>query len=172
MKRIGVYKTNRLVKYAIVDDDDAPLAMHRWRMNRDGYPVRNKKTTTGISVVALHQDVAMRHFGSLPKWPLRLDHKNRIKTDCRRDNIRVSDAVLNGQNSKIRKDNRSGVSGVFRREPGRWMAYVKVNGKRKYLGTHATLKDAARAVRKEKQRYWPDHAQSLLAAWQGAKEKA
>jgi hypothetical protein len=51
-------------------------------------------------------------------------------------------------NSRIRKDNRSGVKGVTLVRPGKWRAEIKARKKRKHLGYFDSLEEAAAAIRK------------------------
>lgn len=78
-------------------------------------------------------------------WPEReLDHRNRIKTDNRIDNLRLATRVENMRNYPVPRNNTSGVKGVsFCKAKGRYKAYVNFDGKQRYLGLFASLEAAA-----------------------------
>lgn len=67
-----------------------------------------------------------------------VDHRNRYKMDCRRQNLRVTDAAGNSQNVPRTKGNAYPCK-------GRWQARVKLAGKIHHLGTYDSA-DQARAV--------------------------
>jgi hypothetical protein len=71
-------------------------------------------------------------------WPSKdLDHINRDRSDNRIANLRESTRGENNANSKMQKNNHSKFKGAYQNGSG-WMAQVKHNGKRHYLGTFQT----------------------------------
>lgn len=79
------------------------------------------------------------------RWPKNeIDH---IKSKKNRfSNLREATHRENMCNSKLRKDNTSGVKGVhWAKRDKRWFARINVMGKTKFLGYFENLKDAARA---------------------------
>lgn len=81
------------------------------------------------------------------EWPaVEIDHHNRIRTDNRIANLRPATRGLNNQNSGIRSDSKTGVKGVcFRKDVGKFCAYIQVDRKMKYLGLYEDLDDAIQA---------------------------
>lgn len=79
-------------------------------------------------------------------WPEKhVDHKNRIKTDNRWENLRDASRSQNLGNQKLHSNNRSGAKGVwFDRRLKKWRAGCAD----KYLGCFETM-DAARAAYQE-----------------------
>ena len=64
-----------------------------------------------------------------------IDHINNKRDDNRIENLRLSSCSENNQNTKLRKDNTSGVKGVtWNERDRRWTASISINGKRKSLG--------------------------------------
>lgn len=83
-------------------------------------------------------------YGYFPEHGL--DHKNRIKTTNRIDNLREVSQMCNMRNMNKRSDNTSGITGVcWVRDRSRWLAQIKVNHINIQLGTHKEFSDAVRA---------------------------
>jgi len=86
---------------------------------------------------------------------LEIDHKNRIRSDNRFDNIRLVDKSLNQQNRSLQENNTSGIKGVsFNKKCNKWYAYITLNGKRTYLGLFINKEDAVRARVKAEEIYF------------------
>lgn len=81
------------------------------------------------------------HYG---KWPERfIDHINGDPSDNRIVNLREASRAQNNLNTKVRSDNTSGYKGVSRVSPsGKWVANIRVNGRKRSLGTFATRESA------------------------------
>jgi len=79
-----------------------------------------------------------------------VDHKNGNRFDNRRGNLRRATKIQNGQNQMLKTNNTSGFKGVhYVSKVGKFVAYIRVNKKRKHLGTFANGKDAASAYDSE-----------------------
>jgi hypothetical protein len=121
--------------YAIVDIEDYDqVSKLRWNLNKD-YVQGCLKLDTVRKPIKMHQYILRASKKSL------IDHKNQIKNDNRRSNLRFVNASQNAQNRK--KLQRVGVLsqfiGVAPREKGRWSArYSKI-----HLGTFNSEKAAA-----------------------------
>jgi hypothetical protein len=86
-------------------------------------------------------------YGVWPKYEL--DHKNRIKTDNRIENLRDVSRSVNEQNrveSKVRKYGETGVLGVYQdKRSGAWYSRIGLNKKSISLGSFYTEEEAAAA---------------------------
>lgn len=88
------------------------------------------------------------------RWPLMIDHINGVKTDNRWINLREVTQLENGKNTKIHKNNKTGVSGVYwAKDKNKWTAQIKVNHKMIYLGRYASFDDAVNARKAAEVRY-------------------
>lgn len=97
-------------------------------------------TVSGIRFMA-HRVIWAYHHGYWPNDDL--DHINGIKTDNRIENLRIVDAVENGRNRRISRNNKSGKSGVhWNNRQSKWLAIITVNFKKIYLGTFSKIDDA------------------------------
>jgi len=79
-------------------------------------------------------------YGEFPKG--HLDHKDRVKSDCRIDNLREATREQNLANQKARRS-RSGLRGVhWHKRTKKWAARVTRNGKQDHLGYFHTAEEA------------------------------
>lgn len=81
-------------------------------------------------------------------WPsIDIDHKNLIRSDNRRENLREATDSQNRQNTLVHADNASGFKGVtlypYKTRPAR--ATIMVDYKQKHIGYFKTAEDAAQA---------------------------
>ena len=71
-------------------------------------------------------------------FPLRklvVDHINHDTLDNQRHNLRICTNAQNIRNQKLRRDNRSGLTGIiWHKKAKKWMAYFVFNGNQVYLG--------------------------------------
>lgn len=84
--------------------------------------------------------------GRFPKK--KVDHKNGLRSDNRWKNLRNADNVQNGRNMKLRRDNTSGIKGVYLSSRGSWKAQACVKGQVVHLGTFDEKEDAGKAYRR------------------------
>jgi hypothetical protein len=78
------------------------------------------------------------------EWPAKqIDHINLNRSDNRWANLREATHSENQRNALAFKSNALGVRGVHCAH-GRFIAQIDINGKHIYLGSRATLKEAAK----------------------------
>jgi hypothetical protein len=111
-----------------------------------GRPVQTRNQ--GYVVIAIDGKAYKAHrlawlyvYGVLPDGVI--DHINRDRSDNRMCNLRLTTRAPNPQNSTIARS-ASGVRGVSR-VGACWKAAIAVDGKEYYLGTFATIPEAAAA---------------------------
>lgn len=83
-----------------------------------------------------------------------IDHEDRNKLNNQKSNLRFLTKSGNAANSKLSKNNTSGVKGVRKARSGRWVACLMLNGKNIYLGTYDTIEEAVEARRKGEEKYF------------------
>lgn len=119
--------------------DDARVKEHSWGRLADGY----------YSSRIDGKQISLHRFLSNPADNELVDHINRNKKDNRLINLRNTNKSVNAFNCGLRKNNKSGYTGViFRKDTKRWDAKIKVNYKNISLGCYGTREEAI-AARKE-----------------------
>lgn len=125
--------------FALVDDDDAEKVLcHTWRLNRDGYPVTTLRIEGKNSFPeTLHQFILGRVHGKC------IDHINRNRLDCRRENLRHVTHLENLVNRGKQENSTSPYKGVTKRA-ATWTAGISVYGEVWRFGGFQTAEEAAR----------------------------
>ena len=150
---IEIELTRGLTGY--IDDIDTDLAALKWSADAKGYAQRQVSKTT----VKLHRVVMMRKLGRLLLDSEQVDHRNRNKSDNRRDNLRLATHEQNSQNQD-RKGKSKGVAFVKKRptSPGRWRARIRSNGQLYHLGYFTSKDDAIAAYNEAARRLFGEFA--------------
>mgnify|MGYP000166735034 CR=1 FL=1 len=103
----------------------------------------NGKTCTA------HRLIYLLKHGYVPDM---IDHIDRNKTNNRIENLRPATVSQNVCNREAPANSTSGIKGVrFHKRDKKWIAYAKINGKQKHIGSFASVEAAtfaASAVRK------------------------
>ena len=98
----------------------------------------------------LHRLAFLYMTGSFPTN--QVDHINRDKKDNRWTNLRDVTHAENHRNMPVQSNNSSGITGVhYAKDKRKWVAYIKVNNKRKHLGSFSGKSEAAQARQKAMQ---------------------
>ncbi len=110
----------------------------------NGHPIHGKR---------IHWFVAQLMGLKIPKG-YQIDHINRNRLDNRRSNLRAASLILQAQNHRVQKNNKSGYTGVqFHSRDKEWVANIKIDGKYKHLGYFKTPEEASKvyqAAKKER----------------------
>jgi len=121
-------------KFALVSPKDAErVNTHRWHLRPDGYV----GASFGGEKWYLH-----RFITDCPK-SLVVDHINKIRHDCRRENLRICHQTFN-RFSAVKHPGNNPYRGV-RKVGDRFSAHYKFHRKWVHVGTFRTAEDAAKA---------------------------
>lgn len=135
---------------------DQPTGVFRWRnvrKDRQGKPwdVAGYPRTNGYMHVRIDGKYYLLHrlawiyvHGQLPTGEI--DHRNRIRSDNRIENLRDASKCQNQQNRSLQSNNTSGVAGVvYSKKYNSWRARIKANNKYYHLGSFKSFDDAVAA---------------------------
>ena len=130
--------------YVIVDAADAEWAC-QWRWHwTDGYATRNVKANGRYTGYCLHRELMGVGSGDARE----VDHRDRDRLNCRRENLRVLTKPENAQNRPSYRGASSRFRGVgWDRKANNWRAYVRFQGKQQYLGNFENEEIAAEVAR-------------------------
>lgn len=135
------YRNNELLFFT----DDRRVLEYSWSKFSNGY---SSAWINGVKTSA-------HRFISRPESHEVVDHINRNKQDNTRHNLRNTNRSMNAYNSKIRKNNTSGKTGVhFRPNEKLWIAEIVKNGKTKYLGCFKEYADAVKVRNDAERKYY------------------
>lgn len=135
---------------ALVSDEDADLAGYKWWANIKKknsptvYVARNPIGMNG-KMVQMHRVIMACVMGCDLLKSEFVDHINNIRTDNRRENLRIANNAQNMSNRGPQRNNTSGFKGVtWATDCRKWVAQIANNGKHFYLGLHLTAEEAAK----------------------------
>ena len=137
--------------YVIIDAADAAW-VNQWRWSlSEGYAYRTATVNRRKSTVWLHRAL----LGCAPGDGIEVDHADRDKLNCRRQNLRKTNHAGNTQNVSP-----SGGTSIHRgvswdKSRGKWNAYITVSGTRKNLGRFGSEGEAAEVARDARARMMP-----------------
>lgn len=120
---------------ALVDDCDYEwLSQYKWWACKCGNYVYARGHVPGQ-----RNHTYMHRLIMNPPQGMIVDHKNMNTLDNRRANLRICNKAQNAANSRLRSTNTSGYKGAYwDKRLGKWVSYVKVNNRMKYLGSFET----------------------------------
>jgi hypothetical protein len=131
-------------KFAKVDDADYEMLMQRkWfasKKDSGNEPLFYACTKLNNKKVYMHRYLVET---DLPH----IDHKNNDPLDNQRHNLKPCTNAENISNSRLRKDNKVGVKGVYPHK-GKYRSDFRRNGKLYYMGQFVTIEEA-RIAREE-----------------------
>lgn len=101
--------------------------------------IEYKITKINGKKVGLHR---LAFFYVNGRWPIQIDHINGNGADNRWKNLREVSGNENNKNTRILKNNKSGVHGVKWYKGKKWVSYISVMKKQIHLGYYHSFFDA------------------------------
>lgn len=110
----------------------------------------------------LHQAHRLAWLLTHGEWPTEhIDHINGNPSDNRISNLRQATQAQNLQNTRRRRDNKSGFKGVgFHNRKGCWRSEIRINGRRTFLGYFACPTAAHIAYCKAAKEHFGEYART------------
>ena len=147
----GLGKTNDGQEFIFDKEDYEKISKYTWYKNKNGYVLSNSYVDGKRKTVHMHRlvmDVDNEFV---------IDHINRNPSDNRKQNLRACTQNKNCINKSTRKNNKSGVVGVYyERSSGKWYAQISIEGKHMTLGAFDNKNDAINARRSAEEKYFGD----------------
>ena len=145
---IGFDLRGRIFIFSIEDFD--LIKQYTWNVNpKHGYVICSSKN------IRMHRLI-------MGNPTCKVDHINLCRHDNRRINLRLATQKENNRNSRLRRNNTSGYTGVyFNNSINKWMAFITVNYKKITLGIFNNKTDAICARIKAEEKYYGLFAPSI-----------
>jgi hypothetical protein len=135
----------------LVDDEDYYLSEYSWYFHKsDGYAYRNLEHKRNSKRIQIHRDIMPCEEG------FEIDHIFGNKLDNRKENLRIVPHKINARNRKIPSNNKTGYMGVWQQR-NKFVAEIRKDDIKYYLGTFETALEAALAYDKKAKEFGFDH---------------
>lgn len=129
---------------ATVDDIDADLATHKWQVTGGRTTYAGHRRSGKFRL--MHRMVVERILQRPLLDSEKCDHINGNSLDNRRANLRLVTLQENAMNRRLGNRSTTGFKGVsFKKQTGRYEAYICKNGKQKHIGYYNTPEEAHEA---------------------------
>lgn len=151
MKKWKIVSKVHGTKYIILDDEDF------FRLERLGgkWSVTKKRNGYYAQKRINGKIIEIQRFLLNPPKGMYVDHINHDGLDNRRSNLRMCTNSANLRNGKLRPNNTSGHTGVWRdKRRNKWVAEIKVNYKKISLGRFDRMEDAIKSRLRAQKKYW------------------
>lgn len=139
-------------RVCLVDVDDYEwISKTKWSDDSSGYAIR--RTRGRNSTEKMHRLIMKAGPEDV------VDHVNGNPSDNRKENLRLTCYKGNARNSRISSTNTSGYKGVsFRKDRGKYRAYISVNKKQISLGMFECPEEAAKKYNEAALKYFGEFA--------------
>ena len=139
----------------IIDADDYEKYVKGYSFALSHGYVQYSSRKDGLNNKRLHRVIMNEPDGKF------IDHINMNPLDNRRENLRECTQQQNQCNTNKYSNNTSGFKGVsFHKRDKKFVAHIKLNGKKKHLGYFDTAEKAHEAYKKESLKLHGDFARS------------
>lgn len=149
----GIGYTTKGEEFYFDLEDYDKIKDYCWHIGSDGYIISHEHKVKNYQLVRMHRLI----MGCAEDYEI--DHINHIVQDNRKLNLRIVNNQQNAMNSSIRKDNKSGVTGViWDKNACMWRAYINYNNKRVDLGSYAIFENAVKVRKEAEDKYFGEYS--------------
>lgn len=145
--------------FAIVDSEDVPRVLqHSWWATRTN--PRNDRELLYVKTECKKKTIYLHRFIlGVTDRRVHIDHINHNPLDCRRENMRCVTHQANIFNRRGNLNSSSRYKGVsWSKRAGRWVAFIKIDGRVRYIGSFNDELQAAHAYDEMARRYFGENA--------------
>jgi hypothetical protein len=129
-------------------EDIDNIKQYKWYLTKDGYA----QTKTKNISMKLHRFIMDSQNNYI------IDHINRNRLDNRKCNLRYVTITQNNINKNKQSNNTSGYTGIsWDKEKNKWMAYINISGKTKFLGYFSDINEAVKIRQEAEQKYYKEY---------------
>ena len=151
----------KLKEYFTYDKDTGLFTRKLVRSNRVDMDEPVGYNCAGYLQVAIKTDKTRKYLLHRLAWlyvhgefPKQIDHINHDRMDNRLVNLRAVTNSTNSKNRSVQSLNTSGITGVsYDKSRGRWLAQIKVDYKKIFLGRFKNKEDAVKARMEANEKY-------------------
>lgn len=137
---IGIgYTTNNNSIFYFDKEDYETISMYTWLENDQGYIVARNIKTDSPQFIRMHRLVLGASGTDL------VDHKNLIRFDNRKSNLRFANKQLNGINRPHNSNSSTGVKGVENYGDNKYIARIMIDGRSIHIGIFDNIEEAKQA---------------------------
>lgn len=109
---LHIVNTSNFEAFGKIDKDDyLKIKNYKWTLSVHNDDIRIIANSRELNRIYLHQFIINNNDKNKV-----IDHINRNPLDNRKENLRIVSRSINSTNAKPRKENKSGIRGVYRRE--------------------------------------------------------
>lgn len=149
---IGYTQSNK--EFYFDKEDFELVKQYCWDIDSSNGYVKTIDNINNTGKLYLHRLI----MGCKKNDGITIDHINRNRVDCRKNNLRIVTRCQNNMNMAIRCDNTSGRKGVhYNKLKNKWEAKISVNKKKIWLGSYEEFEDAVRAREEAEEKYFGEY---------------
>lgn len=143
MKTIKARIKGELFADVLIDDEDYDLlSKFTWKINTSGH----------VQTIRLGKTILLHRFVlGIDNPDIIVDHRDRVKINCQKYNLRVTDIKGNSRNRT--SIGKSGHTGVYK-VGNKYRARIKVDGRNISLGNYTNIEEAINARKQAELKYW------------------
>ncbi len=146
------YDCNNKEFYFDLEDYDL-IKNYSWFVKANGYVTSRIRYNKKQREIKIHRFIMNCNFGDKKI----IDHKNGMKNDNRKCNLRFANKYSNRQNVIHRPNSTSGITGItFDKEKQKWRSRITVKRNVIHLGYFEDLKDAKMVRLDAQEKYFKD----------------